>query len=47
MDVIIDLQEPDTWKIQLTMAVNSVSSKDTDGEHVMQAKNDKRIYDLW
>ena len=46
-DIIIDLQESDAWKIQLTMVVNSISSKDTDGELVMQAKSDKRIYDLW
>ena len=46
-DIIIDLQESDAWKIQLTMVVNSISSKDTDGELVMQAKSDKRIFDFW
>ena len=34
-DIIIDLQESDTWKIQLTIAINFVSSKDPEEERVM------------
>ena len=30
-DIIIDLQNSDTWKIQLTIAINFISSKDTEG----------------
>ena len=29
-DIIIDLQSSDTWEIQLTIAINFISSKDTD-----------------
>ena len=29
-DIIIDLQESDTWKIQLTSGVNFISSKDAE-----------------
>ena len=29
-DIIIDLQESDTWKIQLTIGVNFISSKDAE-----------------
>ena len=34
-DIIIDLQESDTWKIQLTIEINFVSSKDPEEERVM------------
>ena len=37
---IIDLQNSDTWKIQLTIAINFTSSKDVDEEHVMYSKGD-------
>ena len=37
---IIDLQNSDTWKIQLTIAINFTSSKDVDEEHVMYSKSD-------
>ena len=37
---IIDLQNSDTWKIQLTVAINFTSSKDVDEEHVMYSKSD-------
>ena len=37
-DIIINLQIPDTWKIQLTIPINFVSSKDVDEEHVMYSK---------
>ena len=39
-DIIIDLQESDTWKIQLTIAINFVSSKDPEEERVMHWKSD-------
>ena len=35
MDIIIYLQSSDTWKIQLTIAINFISSKDTEEECVM------------
>ena len=37
MDIIIDLQESDTWKIQLTIAINFISSKDVAEERVMHS----------
>ena len=36
-DIIIDLQESDTWKIQLTTAINFISSKDVAEERVMHS----------
>ena len=39
-DIIINLQKSDTWKIQLTIAINFISSKDVDEERVMHAKSD-------
>ena len=36
-DIIIDLQESDTWKIQLTIAINFISSKDVAEERVMHS----------
>ena len=38
--MISDLQESDTWKIQLTIAINFVSSKDTEKGRVMHWKSD-------
>ena len=45
-DIIIDLQSSDTWKIQLTIAINFISSKDT--EKVCNALNgcQYKIYTL-
>ena len=37
--IIIDLQNPDTWKIQLTIAINFISSKDAEEEHVMNSRS--------
>ena len=34
-DMIIDLQSSDTWKNQLTIAINFIYSKDTKEEHEM------------
>ena len=30
----------DTWKIQLAIAINFISSKENDEEHVMHSKSD-------
>ena len=37
---MIDFQKFDTWQIQLTLAINFVSSKDNDEEKVMHSKSD-------
>ena len=29
-DIIIDLQKPGLWKVQVTIAINFISSKDVD-----------------
>ena len=39
-DIIINLQNSDTWKIQLKIEINVISSKDDDEERVMHSKND-------
>ena len=38
---IKNLKKSDTWKIQLTIANNFISSLDNDEEHVMHSKSDK------
>ena len=37
---INNLKNFDTWKFQLTIAINFISSKDNDEERVMHSKND-------
>ena len=39
-NIINDLKKSDTWKIQLTIAINFMSSKDNDEELVMHSKSD-------
>ena len=39
-NIIIDLQNSHTWKIQLTIAINFMSSKDAEEEHVMHSRSD-------
>ena len=39
-DIVIDLQEFDTWKIQLAIATNFISSKDAEEERVMDSKRE-------
>ena len=39
-DIIINLQESDTWKIQLTIAINFISSEDAEKGRVMHSKSD-------
>ena len=38
-DRIIDIEESDTWEIQLTIAINFTSSKDVEEERVMHPKS--------
>ena len=38
-DITINIQKSDTWKIQLTIAISLISSKDVDGEHVRHSKS--------
>ena len=40
-DVITDLQESDTWKIQLTIAINFIFSKNVEEDRVMHSKMGK------
>ena len=39
-NIIINPQNPVTWKIQLTIAINFVSWKDTEEERVMHSNKD-------
>ena len=43
-DIIIDLQSSNTWKIQLTVAINFVSSNGTEEEHVRHSMGDNIKY---
>ena len=45
--IAINLQKSDTWKIQLTIAINFISSKDVDEEHVMNSKSNNIEYMLY
>ena len=38
-DTIINLQKSDTWKIQLTIVINFISSKDDTEERVLHSKS--------
>ena len=37
-DIIIGLQESETWKINLTIVINFIFSKDAEEEQVMHSK---------
>ena len=39
-DTITNLQKSGAWKVQLTIAINFISSKDADEEQVMHSKSD-------
>ena len=39
-DIKINLHKSGTWKVQLTIAINFISSKDVDEEQVMHLKKD-------
>ena len=38
-NIIINLQNSDAWKIQLTIAINFISSKDVEEEHEMRSRS--------
>ena len=38
--IIINFSSSDTWKIQLTIAINFISSKDTDEGRVLHSNSD-------
>ena len=38
-DIINNFKKSDTWKIQLTISINFISSKDADEEHAMISKS--------
>ena len=39
--MIIDLQESDTWKIQLAITINFISSKDAEEKRLIHSKSNK------
>ena len=39
-DIINNLKKSDAWKIQFTLAINFLSSKDTDEERSIDSNND-------
>ena len=39
-NIITDLQNSDTWKIQLKIAINFISSKDSEEERIMHSRSD-------
>ena len=43
-DIVIHLQSSDTWKVQLTVAINFIASKDTEEEHVMYSRSENVIF---
>ena len=43
-DIVIHLQSSDTWKVQLTIAINFIASKDTEEEHVMYSRSENVIF---
>ena len=40
-NIIIDLQNSDAWKIQLTIAIDIISSKDAEEERAMDSMSNK------
>ena len=42
LDIISNLKTSDSWKIQLTVAINFVSFIDKDEEHTMYLKSDNK-----
>ena len=43
-DIIIDLQSSDIWEIELTIAINFISSEDTEEERVIHSMSDNRKF---
>ena len=46
-DIIINLQKSDTWTIQLTIAINFISSKDVNEGRVMHLKSNNIEFMLY
>ena len=46
-DTIIDLQKSNTWKIQLTIAINFISSKDVDEERAIHSNSNNIEFMSW
>ena len=46
-DIMINLQNSDKWEIQLTIAINFISSKDTEEERVMHSNSDNMKFTSW
>ena len=46
-DIIIDLPESNAWKIQLTIAINLISSKDAEEECVIHSKSNNVKLSCW
>ena len=46
-NIIIDFLNSDTWKIQLTIAIDSVSSKDVEEERVMHSTSNNENFTLY
>ena len=44
-DMVNNLKKSDTWKIQLTIAINFISSKDNYEERLMHSKSDNIMID--
>ena len=42
-DIMIDLQKSGTWKVQLTIAINLISSKDVDEDRLVFINNKEFI----
>ena len=43
-DIITDLQESYTWKIELTISISSIFSKEFEAERAMHAKSDNKEF---
>ena len=46
-DIIINLQNSEKWEIQLPIAINFISSKDTEEERVMHSNSDNMKFTSW
>ena len=45
-NIIINLQNSDAWKIQLTIATNFISSKDAEEDRVMHSNSDNIVMQM-
>ena len=43
-DIIINFQKFNTWKIQLAIAIKSISFKDVDEDYMVHSKSDNREF---